>query len=234
MGDVPAVEFIDLSGFKVKVDTDRYSPTMIEALRSGSYEIGERSCSGKVFCAGDRVLEVGASIGAVSMVLASIVGDENYIGFEANPELMPDALENFRNNGLSLNYHSAILRNRVRGGSGEPVSFYINRDFWISALTPSGNTVREIKVPVLCLEDEIAKFEANALMMDIEGAEADLLLYADLTGINKIFMELHYWPSRYKANQMMRYLILEGFSVDYENTWGANVALHRGFSPRGD
>jgi hypothetical protein len=120
----------------------------------------------------------------------------------------------------------------VRGGTSDPVDFYINKDFWISSLTPSGNTIRSVKVPVLCLEDEIEKFGANCLMMDIEGAEAELLEYADLKSIEKIFMELHYWPSREAANRMVRYLILEGFSFDMENSWGANVAFHRGLVPK--
>ncbi|GJD68751.1 hypothetical protein MMMDOFMJ_1675 [Methylobacterium gnaphalii] len=168
------------------------------------------------------------------MVLASIVGQDNYIGFEANPELMPDALHNFEINNMSLSYHTAILRNRAHGGEGEPVDFYINKDFWISALTPSGNTIRSTKVPVFCLEDEIDKFHANCLMMDIEGAEADLLLCADLSKIEKIFMELHYWPSREGANRMFKYLINEGFCFDAQISSGANVAFHRGLVPSYD
>jgi len=226
------IEYADLSGFAVQIDLARYSPTMINALRSGSYEIGERTCSASVFKRGDRVLEIGSSIGAVSLVLASIVGPENFIGFEANPELMPDALANFRRNGYDLLYHNAILRNRVRGGAGDSVDFHINKDFWISALTPSGNTIRTVKVPVFCLEDEISKFHANCLMMDIEGAEAELLEYADLSGVEKIFMELHYWPSRAGANRMLRYLINEGFSLDLPNCAGHNISLHRGLVPR--
>src|SRR5689334_6616211 len=145
--DTP-VEYVELSGLKVKVDTQKYSPTMIEAFRTGSYEANERHWCVGFFEEGDRVLEVGASVGVLSMVLARMVGLENYIGFEANPELMPDALENFRNNGMELSYHTAVLRNRVRGGAGEPVDFYINKDFWISALVPSGNSIRTVQVPV--------------------------------------------------------------------------------------
>lgn len=225
--DIPD-EYVELSGLKVKVDTQKYSPTMVEAFRSGHYEANERHWCVGFFQEGDRVLEVGSSVGVLSMVLARAVGVENFIGFEANPELMPDALENFRNNGMELSYHTAVLRNRVRGGAGEPVDFYINKDFWISALVPSGNSIRTVQVPLFCLEDEIEKFHANALMMDIEGAECDLLLYADLSKINKIFMELHYWPSREAADKVLRYLILEGFNLDLPHSSGHTVALRRG------
>lgn len=224
-----AAEYVELSSLKVKVDTQKYSPRMVEAFRTGEYEINERHFCAGFFERGDRVLEVGSSVGVLSMVLARAVGEDNYIGFEANPELMPDALENFRNNGMDLTYHTAVLRNRIRGGAGEPVDFFINKDFWISALVPSGNSIRIVQVPVLCLEDEIDKFHANALMMDIEGAECELLLYADLSKINKIFMELHYWPSREAADKMVRYLVLEGFNFDLPHCSGHTIALRRNY-----
>jgi len=226
-----ALEYVSLSGLNVKVDPEKYSPRMVEAFHTGEYEANERHFCTQFFGPGDRILEVGSSVGVVSMVMARIVGADNFVGYEANPELMPDALENFRNNGLNLYYHTGVLRNRVRGGAGEPVDFYINKDFWISALEPSGNSIRTVQVPMLCLEDEIQKFGANALMMDIEGAECELLLYADLTGINKIFMELHYWPSRAAANKMVRYLINEGFSFDLPNCAGHTISFHRGLEP---
>ena len=115
------------------MDRERYSPRMVEVLRTGEYEAGERRICQEFFGAGDRVLEIGSSIGAVSLVLGRTVGVENFIGYEANPELMPDALENFRANGLALTYHTAVLRNRVRGGVGDVVDFHINKDFWISS-----------------------------------------------------------------------------------------------------
>lgn len=222
------MNFVDLSGLKVLVDAERYSPRMVEALQTGEYEASERAVCEKFFKPGDRVLEIGSSIGAVSMVLARRVGAENFIGYEANPELTADALGNFRANGMELHYHNGILRNRMNGGAGDPVDFFINKDFWISALVPSGNTIRTVQTPVMCLEDEIAKFGADCLMMDIEGAEAQLLTYADLSGVRKIFMEIHYWPSRESANRMLRYLINEGFNIAFDLSLGCSIALHRG------
>jgi FkbM family methyltransferase len=223
------IEYADLSGFKLRIDHDRYSSTMIEALRSGVYEAGERRLVAEIFAPGDRILEVGSSVGSLSMIAASIVGSDNFIGYEANPELMPDALENFRTNNMTLHYHNAVLRNRYNGGGGGNIDFHVNKDFWISSLTPSGNSIRTISVPVLCLEDEIGKFKANCLLLDIEGAEVELLENANLNGIEKIFMEVHYWPSREGANRMLKYLINQGFNLQLEACFGANVSLHRNY-----
>ena len=115
----------------------------------------------------------------------------------------------------------------MRGGGGGLIDFHINNDFWTSSLMRCYETVRTVQVPVLCLEDEIHNFGANSLVMDIEGGECDVLEYADLKGIEKIFLELHYWPSVERANQMMRYLINEGFAVDFDTTIGRSVALTR-------
>jgi hypothetical protein len=84
---------------------------------------------------------------------------------------------------------------------------------------------------VLCLEDEIAKFGANTLLVDIEGGEIELLEEADLTNIDKIFMELHYWPDRAGVNRMIRKLICDGFAVDFSTTYTGVVTLHRGLLP---
>jgi FkbM family methyltransferase len=226
-----AADYVSLSGLKIGVHKDRYSPVMIEALRTGQYEANERSLAPRVFAPGDRILEVGSSIGSVSLLLASIVGQENYIGYEANPELMPDIIANAKANGMNILVHTALLRNRARGGAGDPINFYINKDFWISALEPSGNTIRTIAVPVMCLEDEIESFNANALMLDIEGGEVDLLEHADLSRIRKILMELHYWPSRDGANRMVRALFQKGFTIDFSLTHGHTVVFHKGLLP---
>lgn len=223
--------YADLSGFKFKLDHARYSPTMIEALQSGLYECNERRIAPEVFERGDRIIEIGSSIGSVSVLLASIVGPENYIGYEANPELMPDLIENGHLNNISLLVHNAVLFNRKSGLAGKPVNFYIAKDFWISALEPSGHTIRTVQVQTLCLEDEIEKFRANAMLLDIEGGEVPLLEGADLSRIDKIVMELHYWPSHEGANRMMAYLYSIGFTVDFSKTFGHAVVLHRGYVP---
>src|SRR4051812_13878159 len=52
------IELTDLSGFSVAINETKYSPTTINALRSGTYEIGERTCAQNIFKRGDRVLEI--------------------------------------------------------------------------------------------------------------------------------------------------------------------------------
>jgi hypothetical protein len=72
---------------------------------------------------------------------------------------------------------------------------------------------KTVRIPVFCLELEIAAHKANVLICDIEGGEVELLADADLTGIRLIIMETHYWAAGEAATDaMIRNLILQGFS----------------------
>lgn len=90
----------DVGGFIVFVDTDRYAPTIVSALDNGSYEGRERQLIAGLIQPSDRVIEAGTAVGVVSMTAASIVGSENVLTFDANPDIVEDARENFRRNRL--------------------------------------------------------------------------------------------------------------------------------------
>ena len=75
--------------------------------------------------------------------------------------------------------------------------------------------LKKVQVPVFCLEDEIETHRANFLICDIEGGEVDLLMQADLRSIKKIIVETHYWAAgQRETDEMIRKLILDGFSID--------------------
>jgi FkbM family methyltransferase len=174
------------------------------------------------------VLEVGGALGCLTILVAKIVGSENIKAFEANPQLINDALANFELNGVSPTISNTVLRNRVCWeGVDSTVKFYINKDFWASSLVELNGTVDVAVVDTACLEDEIAEFRANTLVCDIEGGEIELLSLANLRGIDKILMEIHYWAGRERINQMLRKLILDGFSVNFDLSFRSIVTLQR-------
>jgi FkbM family methyltransferase len=106
----------------------------------------------------DRVIDVGTAIGVVAMTAASIVGAENVLTFDANPNIVSDARDNFRRNGLEgIRSHVGILRNRQAiTDPHETVKFYISKEFWSSRLsgsTTDTDIVGSVEVPILCLAD---------------------------------------------------------------------------------
>jgi FkbM family methyltransferase len=222
---------VRLSGFNIRVDPIRYGPKIAGHMMQGSYEGAERATIPRILAKSDKVLEIGAATGLISMLCASIVGPENVIAFEANPEMIDDALYNYGTNGLSVKLFNGILQNRaVFSGPGTQSSFYIDQEFWASNATGSPNK-RKVSVPCFCFEEIAEDFGANALICDIEGGEIELIGMADLSRFTKMLIEIHYWAGRAKINAMMRHLVLSGFSIDFELSSRSVVALHRGLTP---
>lgn len=224
--------FVELSGIKILIN-ERYSPKILHSINTGGYENGERQVVSKLLTKGDRVIEVGAALGCVSMVAANVVGVNNIISFEANPDLIEAAQNNFALNRLEVQLRNFVLKNRVCwAGAGSIVEFHINKEFWASSLAKTPGTIKTVRVPTACFEDEIIAFGANALICDIEGGEIELLELADLSSIDKILMEIHYWAGRERVNKMIRKLILDGFTVDFDLSHRSIVTMHRGLVPK--
>jgi FkbM family methyltransferase len=223
----------DVGGFTVFVDNDCYAPNIVFSLDRGLYEGGERQLTAELIRPTDRVIEAGTAIGVVSMTAAAIVGAESVLTFDANPEIVEDARQNFRRNGFcGIKSRIGVLKNRsMISRPDEIINFHIDAAFWTSRLDVSAATtgiVKTIQIPVFCLEDEICSHAANVLICDIEGGEADLLTQADLSGIRLIIMETHYWSAgEGPIDSMMNKLIREGFCLHLGYSGHHMVVLRR-------
>lgn len=69
-------EFAVLDGVKVPIQGSALSPRMRRHLMRGGYERAERKLLGRLIQPGDRIIELGASLGIVSSLLARKVGPE--------------------------------------------------------------------------------------------------------------------------------------------------------------
>jgi FkbM family methyltransferase len=224
------LETLTIGSKRILVPGTAYGPAVLTALRSGNYENSERNKLGALLKAGDRVLEVGTAIGVVAMHAADIVGSRNILCFEADPALIEDARRNFIANNLDLHVNNAVLQNRNRfPGPGTSSTFFLHKEFWASSLQDKPGTVGTLEVPNKCLEQVIEDFDANVLICDIEGGEIDLLSSADLSGLDRIMLEIHYWAGRAGINRMIRKIIQDGFSIDFQMCDRSIVVFHRGF-----
>ncbi len=134
---------------------------------------------------------------------------------------------NFDKNGKSIDVHSTALL-PVSNIDGDSLDFHIHKNFWGSSLLKRPDTIETIQVPVAPLEDALKQHSANCLLMDIEGAEVDFLTSADLTGVEKIIMEIHYGiAGREPTDAMIRHLVNTGFSIDLMLSSGGIVAMRR-------
>ncbi len=209
----------EIGGFTVFVDTSNYAADIIHALDHGYYEGQERHLVTELVRPGDRIIEAGTAIGVVSMVASVIVGTDNVLTFDANPDIVADARHNFRRNGLGgIRSRVGVLTSRSSMASpDETVSFYIDQAYWASRLDASPNTpgiIKTVQIPAFCLEDQIRSHSASVLICDIEGGEVALLAPADLSGIRIIIMETHYWAAGEAATDaMIRKLVMDGFNI---------------------
>lgn len=228
---------LEIGGFAVFVDDENYDKRIVAALEQGDYEATERNMASHLVTHVDRVIDVGTGIGLVAMTSATIVGPENVLTFDGNPDIASDARDNFERNGLQgIRSHIGNLRNRQSiTDPHETMTFYINREFWASRLSASAadpNIVKTVQIPIFCLEDVIKDHQATVLICDIEGAEVDLLSHADLSGIRLIVMETHYWVAGTVAtDEMVRRLIMSGFSIHLGFSHTNFLALRRHKAP---
>ena len=222
-----------IDSYSVFVDTDKYSSVLVTELMTGGYEALERQVVKATVRPDDRVLELGTAVGVVTMTIASIVGPTNVITYDANPVIIADARRNFAANGYGeISANVGVMRNRSCWSPVEAeTDFFIARDFWASRLHATADScdiASVVRVPLVCLEDVIEEHRANVLVCDIEGAEAELLLGADLSPIQMIVMETHYWAcGRRKIDEMIRFLIMSGFEINLDHTASHIVVFDR-------
>jgi FkbM family methyltransferase len=222
----------ELGGLFVFVDEVRYGAKICNAIDYGYYERRERGLVDAHIKPGDRVLEVGTAIGVVTMSAARIVGAKNVATFDANPDIVADAEQNFARNELGeIDVQVGVLKNRKHYRPGERVKFYVAERFWASRLNASpsgGGIIKTVDIPAFCLEEELKRTNANVMIVDIEGGEVDLLSEANLSQVRLIIMETHYWSVGERAiDAMIGSLIGSGFSIDLVASKDQVVLLRR-------
>jgi hypothetical protein len=82
------------------------------------------------------------------------------------------------------------FRNRAMSVAGGEAVLFVEPNFLSTGLISRGNGEKR-SVPCDAISDVIFEFRPNCLVMDVEGAEVDLLPAAPLHGINKIIVETH-------------------------------------------
>ena len=76
---------LTVHGVRVPISPDEVSAEIWRALQSGSYEANEVRRIARAIRPGDRVLELGAGLGVITSIIAS-VDDVRVWSFEADPQ----------------------------------------------------------------------------------------------------------------------------------------------------
>jgi FkbM family methyltransferase len=175
-----------VDGIRLVIDPARVDRSTAREIIKGKYELPERFLVGKVLRPGDRVLEIGCGVGLVSLLCNRIAGRENVLSYEANPRLRPLIEANFALNGVRPN---VVFRAITTDGAA--VRFFANPNVMSSSLFDRKDGSESIAIESDRFADARSGFGADVLVMDIEGAEVDILGQDDLVGLREMIVELH-------------------------------------------
>jgi FkbM family methyltransferase len=181
---------VTLAGIEIPVYEGIFSPNIVRALENETYEGKESRELPKIIQEGERILEIGAGIGFISALAARDPRISAIRVYEANPLLIRVIKEIHALNGIeNVEIRNGVLLNQTRGNTSK---FYVRRDFWSSSLDEKPFGYKEvIDVPNFSFSAEIEDFNPTMIICDIEGGERDLFMNANLSGVKKIYVEVH-------------------------------------------
>lgn len=176
---------VTLGGIVIDTTAGRIPENVRELIFREIYEDTERDLIGRILKPGTRTLEIGTGIGFVSLVAARMCGENNVFCYEANPELEATIRRNFALNGMTPN-----LTMRAVTVDGAPITFFKSDNIISSSLYDRKRDDKQIVVESEALSAVLEKHDPAALIMDVEGAEIQLL-EVDLKNVIDIIVELH-------------------------------------------
>ncbi len=184
----------------------------------GVYETSKRMVAEALLQPGDRVLELGAGLGLVTITAARIVGAANIVSYEAAPDTFAQLAANLRANKLSVD-----LRNRAIGTQDGTLTFHVNSDI-ISSGADATRGSRAIEVPADAVARIFAETTPDVMIMDIEGAEAHVVPTCPLGTLRAVMIQVHTdLVSDVAASAIMKQMIDAGlmFQIDlsFGNIW---------------
>lgn len=185
-------EYVTHHGISLKIDPKIMSEKMISVIRSKTYEGAEAKQIDRIVEQGEVILEIGAGIGFISTLLAKNPFTTRVVSYEANPLLIPSIQDTVDRNiphaSAKWEIRNAVLKTGQAVGDAD---FYVHNDFWASSLAPFANPARVEKVPFENFNKVVADLAPTMIVCDIEGGELDLFRNADLSGVMKIYVEVH-------------------------------------------
>lgn len=178
-----------LANVIIPPDCSILTPSIRQAMIEGRYEAQESAQIPHIVRAGDRVLEIGAGIGFISTLLARQPQVASVVAVEANPHLI-DYMTHLHelNQVRTVRRLNAVLTNAPHATA----TFYLRRDFWMGSLSAEPNAwVSTVEVPTRNLDRLLREEAIDLIVCDVEGAETRLFDGADLSGVDRIFLETH-------------------------------------------
>ena len=219
-------DILETRNVRIPFDPRIITPPIKQALLDDVFEAEEAAQIPYIVKTGDVVLDIGAGIGFISTILARQKGVKKVISVEANPDLMPYMAALHRlNNIQNIERLNAVLTNDPASSAG----FYQRSDFWMGSLMAGPNPyLRKIDVATRNLNGLLQDRDISLIVCDIEGAETMIFADADLSKVDRVYLELHdHITGLCGVKSVFDQLSTQGFSFDPRHSSGAIVLFRR-------
>lgn len=219
----------DVNGIALEIPDTLLSQPLRQALTDGHYESAESRAVALNLAPGDRVLELGAGAGYLSIQIARRVGAANLLAVEAHPDMAAMVQANLQRNGIA---GTEVLEGAVVPDShdAETIAFYPAPAYWASSLSPAEPTRGEnsLAVPARRLGDLFRRHRPDVVILDIEGGEELLFDTGWPEHVRLVIVEIH--PRRYPASAVRAIfdcLSASGLAYSANGSRGSVVVFER-------
>ena len=191
------------------------SETARQSLYSGLYELPEYDMLQEKLDPSDRVVEFGSGLGVTATVCARTCGSESTYTYEPNPELIPLTKKVFDMNNVNPTLYNAAVAKEP----GE-VDLFVNEDFFSTSIYGRENTKRKVRCQTVGFANVLKDIRPTFVLMDIEGAEYDLMGSEIHSSVRKFLLEKHEGAlGPEKIEEVLNWITHEGFTLMEERRY---------------
>ncbi|MDX0630158.1 FkbM family methyltransferase [Sinorhizobium medicae] len=198
---------VSIFGVKLIAADERVPPYLQDLMYREVYEDTERNILLKILKPSARVLEIGTGVGFIAALAAAICGQDNVSTYEANSSLASLIRDNSR-----LNQLEPHLVLKAVTSDGRTVSFHQAENVISSSIFDRKIVGHTIEVESVKFSHILDRHRPDVLIMDVEGAEDELLRIPGFGSVQHIPVELQpHIIGRDKVDELKRIVELRGF-----------------------
>lgn len=210
---------IDVHGIAVPLSEGTLPDRTERQLQRGRYQRGEVEAIRNLVRAGDRVLDIGAGLGLLTVAAALVDGVETVTSVEADPVVLPMLNEALATNGVADRV--TVVEALVTAKGTAKSDFYLREDILASSSDPEfGPYTDKVKVSSAPINPLLKREKPDVIISSTDENQPDFWEAADLSGVRHVILKL--FPKRYGEDAVRR--IVDAFSAQGLRFNPSNVA----------
>jgi FkbM family methyltransferase len=203
------IKVIRYHGVMVSTTPEVIPKNVRSALFKGTYEVHELNLIKQILCRNDRVLEIGAGVGVVSLVATSCTGEGQVFSYEGNKTLEATIRANYALNSWCPNLFMEPVTS-----DGRDICLYCDAKILSTSIYDRGMDFEKSYTQSVGMSELFEKLQPSVLVMDVEGAEAELLALECVKGVREIVVEVHpHIIGEEAVSHLTKSLLSKGFEL---------------------